>query len=238
MGKEASRVVDVASAEQRALGIRLVNVEIRSMVPEHEPFDPDGWDFFCECGKCTDHVRLLAEDFDRRVAHDELVLAPGHVFVAAAEARRVAHKLRLESQAVQAQARQAVRRARQGLRQGSVLVVDDNARFQDAARSLVSAAGWLHPVGFAASGEEAIRLLPELKPDLVLLDIHMPGINGIETARIIHRQHPQIVIVLTSTETTGLTDIARSAGAAALVNKAELTPATLDAIWLKHRLRN
>jgi two-component system, NarL family, invasion response regulator UvrY len=230
-------MVDVASAEQRALGIRLVNVEIRLMVPEREAFDPDGWDFFCECGSCRDHVRLPAEDFDRRVAGDELVLAPGHVFVAAAEARRVAHKLRSESQALQAQARQAVRRAEQGLRQAAVLVVDDSVTFLRAAGAVVSAARELRWSGSVASGEEAIRDIPLLKPDLVLLDVHMPGISGVETARIIHRQHPEIVIVLISTETAGLAEVARSAGAAALLNKAELTPAVLDAIWLKHRLR-
>ena len=230
--------MDVASIEQRALGIRLVNIEIRSLVPERETFDPGGWDFFCECGNCRDHVRLPAEDFDRRIAHDELVLAPGHVFAAAAEARRVAHKLREESEALQAQARQAVRRAQQGLRQASVLVVDDSVPFLRAAGSVVSAARQVRWAGSVASGEEAIRAIPRLRPDLVLLDVHMPGISGVETARIIRRRHPEIVIVLISTETAGLAEIARSAGAAALVDKAELTPATLDAIWLKHRLRS
>ena len=73
---------------------------------------------------------------------------------------------------------------------GRVLVVDDSEIFQRVGASLVSEAQGLHLVGVAASGEEAIRLLPELKPDLVLLDIHMPGIGGLEAARVIQTREP------------------------------------------------
>src|SRR5215471_4080871 len=234
LGQEDSRLVDAASAEQRALGVRLVNVEIRSMLSERETFDPEGWDFFCECGRCQQRVRMLAEVFDQQIASDELVLVPGHVFVRAAETRRVAHRLRLESEALQGQARQARRRAQQGPRQARVLVVDDSADFRRAAASVVSAASWLSLVGSAASSEEAIRLLPQLKPDFILLDIHMPGLNGVETARMIHQRDPGIVVVLISAEPGGFTDIARSVGAAGPLDKGELNPRTLDALWLKH----
>ena len=228
-------MVSSAAQELKARDSRLVNIEIRSMVPERESLDPDEWDFFCECGKCRDRVRLRPEAFDRQIADDELILAPGHIYAAAAEARRVAQKLRSESQALQAQARQAVRRARQGLRQARVLVVDDSATFLHAARSVVSEADSLHLVGLVASGEEAIRRLPDVKPDLALVDVNMSGVNGIETARIIRDQHPTIVVFLISADTAGLADIARSAGAAALLKKGDLTPATLDAVWLEHQ---
>ena len=228
-------MVGAAAQELHARDSRLVNIEIRSMVPEGEASDPDEWDFFCECGKCRDRVRLRPEDFDRLTERDELVLAPGHIFARAAEARRIAHELRMESRALHGQARQAVRRARQGLRQARVLVVDDSPTFLGAARSIVSAADWLYLVGSAASGHEAIQHLPELEPDLVLLDVQMPGLNGVETARIIHRQHPEIVIVLISADAAGLNHLARSAGATALLRKMELTPARLDALWLKRR---
>jgi CheY-like chemotaxis protein len=228
-------MVGAAAQELRARDLRLVNIEIRSMVPEREAFDPDEWDFFCECGRCRDRVRLRPETFDRQIADDELVLAPGHVYAAAAEARRVARKLRSESQALQAQARHVVRRAQQGPRQARVLVVDDSATFLYAARSLVSEAGSLYLVGFAASGEEAIRRLPDVKPDLVLLDVNMSGINGVETARIIRDQYPRVVVFLISADPGGLADIARSVDAAALLKKGDLTPAILDGLWLKHR---
>src|SRR5215470_16037277 len=223
-------MVGAAAQELHARDSRLVNIEIRSMVPEGEASDPDEWDFFCECGKCRDRVRLRPEAFDNQIADDGLVLAPGHIYAAAAEARRIARKLRSESQALQAQARQAVRRAQQGLRLARVLVVDDSAMFLHVARSLLSETDWLHLVGFAASGEEAIRRLPDVKPDLVLVDVNMSGINGIETARIIRDQDPTIVVFLISADPAGLADIVRSADAAALLKKVDLTPATLDAL--------
>lgn len=98
--------------------MRLVNIEIRSLVPEQDAFDPDEWDFFCECGRCDDRVRLLPASFDLRVAQAELVLAPGHVFARASDARRVALRLQKESKALQAQARQTIRR------------VEDSRRFR------------------------------------------------------------------------------------------------------------
>jgi CheY-like chemotaxis protein len=81
-----------------------------------------------------------------------------------------------------------------------VLVVDDSETFRAVAASLLSAAEGLRRVGEASSGEEAIRLLPELKPDLVLLDVHMPGMGGLETARVIRRESPETVVVLVSAD--------------------------------------
>lgn len=115
-----------------------------------------------------------------------------------------------------------------------VLVVDDSEIFLRTATTIVSAVGGLQLVGTAASGEEAIRLLPELKPDLVLLDIHMPGLDGIETARIIHRDEPRAVVVIVSGEPAGASEAARAAGAVALLDKRDLLPGTLDALWLEH----
>src|SRR5262249_24003796 len=112
--KGGGPMVGAAAQELHARDSPLVNIEIRSMAPEREASDPDEWDFFCECGKCRDRVRLRLETFDRQIADDELVLAPRHIYAAAAEARRVAQKLRSESHALQAQARQAVLRAHQG----------------------------------------------------------------------------------------------------------------------------
>jgi len=228
-------VGDTAAQEETLLGLRLVNVEIRSMVPEREALDPDEWDFFCECGKCSDRVRLYPAEFDIRIIQGDLVLAPGHVFAAAAEARRVARRLRKESHALQAQARQAVRRAQQGVRQARVLLVDDSADFRRTAASVVSVAGWVRLVGSVSSGEAAIRLLPHLKPDLVVLDVQMPGLNGVDAARIIHQYDPATVVVLMSADASVSTDLARAAGAAAVLRKADLLPGTLDALWLTHR---
>lgn len=117
---------------------------------------------------------------------------------------------------------------------GRVLVVDDSRMFREVARSVLSAATRLRPFGEAASGEDAIRLLPELRPDLVLLDVHMPGLDGVETARAIHREAPDTAVVLMSADADGLEQAGRSAHAVAVLEKSDLFPQTLDEIWLQH----
>jgi two-component system invasion response regulator UvrY len=114
-----------------------------------------------------------------------------------------------------------------------VLVVDDSEIFQQVGASLVSEAQDLHLVGVAESGEEAIRLLPELKPDLVLLDIHMPGIGGLEAARVIRRESPETVVVLVSADPGSVAIDPRSVGAADLLSKIELSPGKLEELWLE-----
>ena len=69
------------------------------------------WEFLCECGACWEHVAMSLNEYDRRIADDELILAREHAFASAAEARRMAKRLRMESRAVRAQAQQAVRHA-------------------------------------------------------------------------------------------------------------------------------
>lgn len=104
--------MESAAAEQRALTSRLINLEIRSMLPERDWSESDEWEFLCECGTCQDRIALLPGEFDRRIAGDEFILVPGHLFDVASEARRVACRLRRESEALIAQAQHAVRRAK------------------------------------------------------------------------------------------------------------------------------
>jgi CheY-like chemotaxis protein len=119
-----------------------------------------------------------------------------------------------------------------------VLVVDDSEIFQQVGASLISDAEGLHLAGVAASGEEAITLLPELKPDLVLLDVQMPGIGGLETARVIQRESPETVVVLISADPGGVAIDPRSIGVADLLSKVELSPGKLEELWLEHALRS
>ena len=121
---------------------------------------------------------------------------------------------------------------------GRVLVVDDSEIFQRVGASLVSEAQGLHLVGVAASGEEAIRLLPELKPDLVLLDIHMPGIGGLEAARVIRRESPKTVVVLVSARPGKRRDRPSVGRAADLLSKVELSPGKLEELCLEHLPRS
>jgi chemotaxis response regulator CheB len=115
------------------------------------------------------------------------------------------------------------------------LVVDDSEAFLRSAVRVVTEAKALRLAGVARSGEEAIRLLPELEPDLVLLDVHMPGLDGVQTAGTILRREPRTVVFLVSAEPAGLETAAHSAGAAALLDKRDVHPRTLDDLWLTHR---
>ena len=74
-----------------------------------------------------------------------------------------------------------------------VLTVDDQPLFRSAAAAVVDATPGFEAVGEASSGEEALRLSSELRPDLVLLDVRMPGIDGIETARRLAATRPETV---------------------------------------------
>jgi CheY-like chemotaxis protein len=116
-----------------------------------------------------------------------------------------------------------------------VLVADDSDVFLGVAASVISATSMLRLIGAVGSGEEAIRVFPLLRPDLVLVDFHLPGMDGIQTTRIIRRDEPRAVVIVISTELDGLSDLARAAGAVATLDKRDVAPRTLDGIWQAHK---
>ena len=77
-----------------------------------------------------------------------------------------------------------------------VLAVDDHAIFLDVAREVVTSTPGFCWVGGARSGEEGLRAVEALSPDLVLLDMRMPGMDGLEAAHRITAGHPGVVVVL------------------------------------------
>lgn len=82
-----------------------------------------------------------------------------------------------------------------------LLVADDHTLFREGVASLLERAPDVRLVGEAATGEDAVRLVGELLPDVVLMDLKMPGIGGIEATRAIVHENPHIgVIVLTMFE--------------------------------------
>ncbi|MEO6712688.1 MAG: response regulator transcription factor [Mycobacteriales bacterium] len=111
-----------------------------------------------------------------------------------------------------------------------VVLVDDQAAFRSAARTVLGMLRW-EVVGEAESGEAGVDEVAATQPDVVLMDINLPGINGIEATRRIVAQRPQTRVVLLSTYAAeDLPDDAVSCGAAAYVRKDDLTPRLLRSL--------
>jgi DNA-binding NarL/FixJ family response regulator len=111
-----------------------------------------------------------------------------------------------------------------------VLVVDDQDPYRRAMSVVVDSTDGFVVVGAVASGEESVAATAGLEPDLVLMDINLPGISGIEAARLIRGATPAPVVVLLSTHDEDDFDLA-GCGAAAYVSKAALSPARLQQVW-------
>ena len=112
-----------------------------------------------------------------------------------------------------------------------VLVVDDQRPFREAAKHVVAATDGFELVGQAESGEEAVQFAAELSPDLVLMDLNLPGIDGIEaTRRIVDASSGRTAVVALSTE-TGLATRAVTSGAATFISKSEFDPDHLVEAW-------
>ena len=114
----------------------------------------------------------------------------------------------------------------------SVLVVDDQAPFRLAARAVIKRAEGFELVGEAGTGEEAVDMAADLHPDLVLMDINMPGISGIEaTSRIVGRAPDAVVFLCSTYERSDLPEEAAESGARAYINKEEMGPVVLRELW-------
>jgi two-component system invasion response regulator UvrY len=113
-----------------------------------------------------------------------------------------------------------------------VLIVDDQAPFRAAARSVVRATAGFFVAGEASSGEDAVEKAANLLPDLVLMDINMEGIGGIEATRRISADRPGAQVVLLSTyDAQDLPSDARTCGAVAYVHKEHFGPDVLEGVW-------
>jgi DNA-binding NarL/FixJ family response regulator len=114
----------------------------------------------------------------------------------------------------------------------SVVVVDDQAPFRLAARAVLRRTEGFELVGEAENGLEALTLVDTLKPDLVLMDINMPEMGGIDATRQIVAELPATVVILCSTY--GVNDLppeAATSGARAYVHKEQLSAKTIKRLW-------
>ena len=112
-----------------------------------------------------------------------------------------------------------------------ILIADDNVAFREGLRALLQSAPDMEVVGEAATGDEAISLAATLQPDVILMDVKMPGLNGIEaTRRILHTSPHISILVVTMFEDDDLVFAALRAGARGYLLKGALKAEMLRAI--------
>jgi DNA-binding NarL/FixJ family response regulator len=114
-----------------------------------------------------------------------------------------------------------------------VLIVDDQEPFRIAARLVVEATDGFEVAGEADSGEASVELAKYLKPDLVLMDVNMSGINGLDATRQIldGGDEPPVVLLLSTYEEAEYAPRAAECGAAAYIPKAVFGPDRLEFAW-------
>jgi DNA-binding NarL/FixJ family response regulator len=113
-----------------------------------------------------------------------------------------------------------------------VLIVDDQEPFRAAARMVTELSDGFEVAGEADSGERGVELAASLKPDLVLMDVNLPGIDGLEaTRRILSVPSPPVVLILSTYEAAEYAPRAAECGAAAYIPKAAFGPDRLEAAW-------
>jgi DNA-binding NarL/FixJ family response regulator len=115
-----------------------------------------------------------------------------------------------------------------------VLAVDDQRPFREAARRVVDATAGFAWAGEAGSGEEAVVLVRERAPDIVIMDVRMPDMDGIQAARLVAAERPEVTVLLVSAEplASPAADLLRSR-AAAFSRKQNFGPALLRLLKLR-----
>ena len=118
---------------------------------------------------------------------------------------------------------------------GRVLAVDDDPSFLALICDVVEATSELELVGETDCGEAAVQAVRALGPDMVVMDVRMPRLDGISASALIKAARPSTLVVLVSvTHPEELRREASDCGAAAILSKADLRPKLLADLWLRH----
>jgi CheY-like chemotaxis protein len=114
----------------------------------------------------------------------------------------------------------------------TVLIADDDPAFRATAQAVVAATPGFVAVGEAAAGAEAVMLAERTRPDLVLMDVRMPGMDGIEAAHRIASVSPWTAVVFVSADgEDAVPESARPAATVAVLAKEDVRPARLRSVW-------
>ena len=114
-----------------------------------------------------------------------------------------------------------------------VLVVDDQAPFRRAMATVVEETDGFVVVGQASTGEESLELARQLRPDLVLMDVNLPGIDGLEATRqLAATEEPPVVLLLSTYDEDAGEQFVAESGATGYVTKSAFGPDQLTAAWL------
>jgi DNA-binding NarL/FixJ family response regulator len=117
-----------------------------------------------------------------------------------------------------------------------VLLADDDAGFVDALRTVIDGQPHLGVVGTAANGLDAIELADELDPDAVVIDVHMPLLDGVTAVARLRRDHPNVcLIALTGDPAEQIHDAVREAGADAVLVKDDFVETLMDRLRAARR---
>jgi two-component system, NarL family, nitrate/nitrite response regulator NarL len=113
-----------------------------------------------------------------------------------------------------------------------VLIADDHPLFAESVEALLSSEKKIRVVGRAENGEEATRLASKLEPDVVLMDISMPVVDGFEAAKRIRSEQPETcVLFLTGSNSPADVAQARAAGGSGYITKDRIATELVDAIY-------
>jgi DNA-binding NarL/FixJ family response regulator len=112
----------------------------------------------------------------------------------------------------------------------TLMIVDDHRSFRDAARRVLESAGF-EIVGEAGDGESALDAIAALRPDVVLLDVQLPGIDGFEVAsRLTKRGDAPVIVMTSSREADDFGPLVEQSGARGFIHKADLSGPAIDAV--------